>query len=346
MIAEGSLPVNTAAQKRLAALKDDYKSVTGQTWSHFFCPILHQDEDTQLCRAHVINKSFRNSDRSWTIQRADVDSCYGTLMEEEFSALQEKDHQQHHGALGVVIDHNLHRKLNPVIKRDGEAIGHYIPQGPVPEEHSEIWLVSPDKLGRLALKISPDQIQEASNWEVSINKMFPLQALAALLKAAHLTLFHLLGYRYALSGSGFFLGRDVLGRFFLDSRHMERRRALERAYFHFRKFANLVRPILSRPLSFQGTLTDDLLYLCMSGDEPWAYMVFVRTGNHMHGVIVPILDNSRNSDRFAHFCRTPHQTLKVRLARWMGGVWEISPNCKIFEWPKAQLDVAISLGAK
>ena len=75
----------------VARLNVDYTGVSGSPFYHFFCPILYRDEDTKLCRAHVINAAFRDSDRSCTVQRADVDAFYGSLFEAEFLAIQEKD---------------------------------------------------------------------------------------------------------------------------------------------------------------------------------------------------------------------------------------------------------------
>ena len=76
--------MNTQVKKRLEDLRSDHESVTGSPFKHFLCPILFRDDDTELCRAHVINKSFQESDRSWTVQRADVDAWYGSMFEADF----------------------------------------------------------------------------------------------------------------------------------------------------------------------------------------------------------------------------------------------------------------------
>ena len=80
--------VNTELRERVETLRADYESCTDQPWNYFLCPILFRDEEAQLCRAHVINKAFQDSDRSWTVQRADVDSRFGTLFEKDFLAIE------------------------------------------------------------------------------------------------------------------------------------------------------------------------------------------------------------------------------------------------------------------
>ena len=83
--------MNGQAAARVKSLRVDFESVTGNPFQHFFCPILFKDERAQLCRAHVINRRFRNSYPARTNQRADVDAWFGTLFENDFLALEYKD---------------------------------------------------------------------------------------------------------------------------------------------------------------------------------------------------------------------------------------------------------------
>ena len=288
-------------RERLARLNADYELVTGRSFRHFFCPILYRDEDVELCRAHVINKAFRGSDKSWTIQRKDVDNYYGSLVERDFSALREKGRQ----ADEALADRTLARQLNPKIVLDGEVVDHYVVQGDVPPEHSKVTFFGPDGSVQLALKLSPATLMtaRARKWEIHIDEDFRVPAVASLLKAAHLTLFHLHGYRYALSAGGNFLGKTVLGEFFLKTRDMDRASALRSTHSHFREFAGLVRPMeLSQ--DWKGTLTDRFLFRCMTGDQHWAFLVLIRTSDDMYGVIVPTMDDHDPAVRFAEFLKS------------------------------------------
>ena len=93
--------MNGQVAAQVKSLRVDLESVTGNPFQHFFfCPILFKDERPQLCRAHVIYRGFRNSDPSWTIQRADVDAWFGTLFEDDFLVPEYKDGR----AVGDIAD--------------------------------------------------------------------------------------------------------------------------------------------------------------------------------------------------------------------------------------------------
>ncbi len=333
--------MNQKIRNRLAHLNADYESVFGSPFHHFFCPILYQDEDTELCQAHVINKAFRDSDRSWTIQRKDVDSFYGSLFEADFLAIQEKGRQQ---VDEVIADKDLARLLKPKFILDGEVVEHYYPKGAVPPTHSQVTLFIENKNTQLALKRSQEAMRNAKNenWEIRVDINLKLPALVSLLKAAHLTLFHLLGYRHVWSSSGQFLGRTVLGDFFLKARGMKRNEALNLAETHFTQFANMVRPVLTNPSPFTGTLTDNWLYVLMNGNHPWALLIFIRTESHVNAVLVPTLDSEENYFYFVDFLKKPGSTIDVRSALWKGDKWEISSKSETHVWPEAQFDVGLN----
>ena len=331
--------MNTHIRKRLEQLRADYESVSNRPWRFFFCPILHRDEETELCAGHVINQAQEDADRSWTVQRKDVDNYYGTLFEGDFLALEQKVDLQ---VDEILTDRKLSRQFNPKIVIDGQSVDHYRPRGVVPEQHSELYIDTPDGLVRLALKISPDEMENVpgGRTQVIVDKDLRLAALASCLKAAHLTLFHLLGYRYALSYGGYFLGKVILGDFFLKTRGMERHSALEEAKVHFKKYQSLVRPVIEMSFDSEGTLADNMVLLCISESKFWGFNVLIRTGTQSHGVLVPILEDEESAARFHRFLESPFPRLAVKLARWDsdGETWELSPHTQVIEWPQASLD--------
>jgi len=81
------------------------------------------------------------------------------------------------------------------------------------------------------------------DWQISVEKDLRLPALVSLLKAAHLTLFEMLRYRYVLSAVGHFMGQSILGKFFLQNEGLAKQAVIANAYGHFREFMNLVRPV-------------------------------------------------------------------------------------------------------
>ena len=179
----------------------------------------------------------------------------------------------------VIADKDLARQLKPEFFLDDEVVEYYHPKGAIPPRHSQVTLFTGKKHVKLALKRAPEAMLNAhnENWKSHIDKNLNLPALVSLIKAAHLTLFHLCGYRHVFSGCGYFLGRILLGDFFLEARKMERDDAFELARTHFTQYVNMVRPVLTEPCPFKGTLTDHMLYVCMKGDRPWALLIFVRT---------------------------------------------------------------------
>lgn len=335
--------MNTHIRKRLEQMRADYESVSGRSWRFFYCPILHRDEETELCAGHVINQALEDADRSWTIQRKDVDNHYGTLFEGDFLALEQKVDLQ---VDEILTDRKLSRQFNPQIVIDGQAVDHYRPQGVVPKQHSDLYVESPDGPVRLALKMPPDELEESfdERWEVVFGKDVRLAALVSLLKSAHLTLFHMLGYRYALSSGGYFLGKEILGDFFLNTKGVKRATALEMAKTHFKKYQSLVRPVVEMHFDFAGTLTDNTFLLCTIGDRFWAFNVLIRTGIQSHGVLVPILEDAESAARFHRFLESPFPILAVKIARWDRDreIWEGSSHTQMIEWPHADLDAPMT----
>ena len=323
----------------LELLRADYASVTGRPFEHFYCPILYRDDNTELCQAHVINKAFSDSDRQKTIQRADVDAWYGSLFEADFLAMQMKDKPI---ARQAVTDPDLGRRFNPKFTKDGEVVQHYTPSGPVPEYHTRVELDVDGQPVPLGLKLSPSELLDArcKTWEILVEKDLRLPALVSVLKAAHLTMFHLLGYRYALSAGGRFLGKTVLGDFFLKCQGMERAIALKEAEHHFKEFSGMCRPIAALSPDFSGTLTDRRCLLFMCGMEAWAFLVVVRTGIHSHVAVVPIMDHADSAARFVEFLRSPSRMVETRGARLNEDHIELSTTSQWVEWP----DDPVSIG--
>ena len=324
--------MNPQIRNRLIQLNSDCKDVSGYTVQHFFCPILYRDDNVELCKAHIINKSFRNSSRTWTIQRTDIDQFYGGHFEADFEVLQEKDSTH---PSKIITNKKLMNLLKPQFLLDGEPIEYYRPKGPVPKNHSQVTFITDRESIELVFKVSPDKIEDVvMQW--SVDKNIQLPALVSLLKATHLTLFHLCGYEHTFHKDGFFLGRVILGEFFLKTRDMGQTDILNEARIFFAPLVNMVRPVIADTLHLRGTLTDHKLYVCINNNKPWALIIFIQTEKHLNAVLVPLLDSKKNTELFVEFLEKSENILNVRLARWEKASWEMhSKDIKIF-WPKAQ----------
>ena len=172
--------------------------------------------------------------------------------------------------------------------------------------------------------------------QILFEKDLRLPALVSLLKAAHLTLFEMLGYRYALSPGGLFLGRTVLGDFFLQNRNRSRADILRHADAHFRQFANMARPVLDNQVVAEGTVADQLLFVCFCEDRsPWSLIVFVRTSDLLHAVLVPVFQVPSAAARFEMFLQGEGGPIQANGGRFKDDKFEIGPTETLI-WPKAE----------
>ena len=322
----------TTIERRLDELRSDYEAVTGNPFSYFYCPILFQDDATRLCRAHIVNHAFVESSRTWTVQRADIDSFYGSMFEADFVTIQDWKHTPDQ----IIADPSLSQRLRPEILLGGEVVQHFVANGPVPDHFTEA--VAGGGI-RLALKVHPDDAAAAISrgCEMRLGKDARLPALVSLLKAAHLTLFDLLGYRYALSTGGRFLGRTVLGEFFLHNQGLSKADVIKNAVSHFSGFANMVRPLDDAPIEVLGTVSDGLFLACFCEPQTlWAYVVFIRTSDRLHGVLVPILEEPSAEARFATFLQGECGPIRAHHCRVVGNKFTLKEQPDILEWPRSE----------
>ena len=318
---------------KLDSLRSDHEEVTGKAFRHFFCPILFRDEDVSLCKAHIINRVFPGSSRAWTIQREDVDNFYGSAFESDFVDIQYRERWTPNEVIGK---RNLSRKFHPTVLKDGVPVEHYIPTGAVPQHFTEIQYGDPGNTARLALKMTPDDALSAttSNWEIDIQKDLRLAALVSLIKSAHLTLFEILGYRYALSTGGHFVGRSILGDFFLKNSGLTKPKIKDKALEYFREFQHMVRPLLMGQI--QGTVTDRLVLICKADSGfHWAIVVFIRTSESLHAVLIPVLEQAEAAAHFLEFLRNQHERVEVVFASYQDEEWRVDTDSRTITWPKS-----------
>jgi hypothetical protein len=327
--------VNASIANKLSTLRQEYERLTGSPFGHFYCPILLRDQFVELCEGHVVNQAFPGSERRTVVQRADVDSFFGTKFEGDFTLLAERGR---HGPVDLLLDRRLARKLRPQLLIDGQPVEHYVSGDNVPSHHSMLLV---EREGQtpipLVLKLAPSDTLSAldANWEVEISRDVRLAALVSLLKSAHLSMFSLMGYSYALTAGGLFLGWEILGRFVARNLDSDPVTVLRDAQQHFREFVNLVRPMAVPPEKAAGTITDAQLFLCTGTPKAWAFMVLVRTGTDMHAVVVPMIEDEEGGARFARFLKDPAPRFEVKRIKFAGGRWELAKTGRIIDWPEA-----------
>lgn len=321
-------------QARLEDLRTDFQDLRGTPFKHFHCPILLRDEDVELCEGHIINQSFDNPSNVWTVQRKDVDNFFGSIFEADFEAIKYHD-EKSRGR--IVSSKHLFDLFKPTIDVDNEPVEYFVPQNDLPLKYSRVEFQDDGGSIELALKISPADLlaKENSNWELHVSKDIRIHALVSLIKAAHLTLFHMLGYRYGLSTGGNYVGRHILGEFFLQNFGGSKRVVIERAAPFFREFAPMFRPVVAKGIDFQGTLSDGKLMLCRTvRDLNWGLVVFISISGALHAVLIPIFDDPESIAYYLDFMKNDHETLRVQYCIFEEGKWNVDPNAINLSWPK------------
>ncbi len=331
--------MNAQVADRLDRLRRDYSGVVGHPFQHFFCPILFVDEETELCRAHVVNKAFTDSSRRWTVQRKDVDNFFGSVFEGGFVDLK---FNKAGVAVKALVEPDLYRRLQPKILLDGVEVEHFIATRQIPEGSAELHLEHDLGRVRLGLKMAPDRlatVNQSSDWQFEVRRDLRVPAVVSILKAAHLTMFELLGYAYALRPDGAWLG-NVLGSFFLANVGGARQDVLDRAVTHFAPLAAMVRPVVAAPPAFKGTIDDGWVNFCWCDSTdpiPWGIVTYVRAGDTLHAVILPALEHQAGAERFARFLAAQGDEFEVSVARFEGTSWTVENTRRTVEWPVANL---------
>lgn len=326
------------ATQKLELLRSDFAEVTGRPFEHFFCPVLFKDEDSPLCCAHIVNAAFPSSSQRWTLQRQDVDNFYGWAFESDFVDLR-------HGQVGVAaeafVDPTLYKRLRPKILLDGIEVEHFVFKGRGPKQFAQMAFTHGGRGVRLALKISPSEFALKANneWRVEVVKDIRLAAIVSVLKAAHLTLFEMLGYRYALCGGGRYLG-EVPGRFFLENVGRPKGEVLKHAGSYFKPLATMVRPVGPDSPKPEGSINDSSIRVCWceGSNTPWGGIVFVRARDRVHAALVPVFTDAEGAGRWERFMGSSVDTMETSIARFEKDHWSVSRHRATQHWPAASLD--------
>ena len=217
---------------------------------------------------------------------------------------------------------------------------YYVAQPSVPADHTEAVLETSVGSVRLGLKLRPETVvaSASEDWQIIVERDLRVPALVSLLKAAHLTLFELLGYKYSLSAGGHFMGWTVLGDYFIQNSGMNKIDIVKNAAPHFKQFVNMVRPVAAHTPALEGTMVDKRLYICQTATAiTWAVIVFVRTSHLLHAVLAPVFEHPDGVDRFLRFLKSDNAEIECRLATYSKGGFLVAPKPVLLSWPRAEL---------
>jgi hypothetical protein len=202
MCNDAQRPLNPRTAFRLENHRADHANITGQPFQHFFCPILFADEDTELMQGHVINEGFKGSPGTWAVQRKDVDNFFGAFFESDYLLSQRMTGKR---VLDFFFDKVLFRLARPELYFEGRNLHYFLRFGkdrtkPVPNDFVTLDITHNGQ--EVQLCIRNDGLTETPSVQhldfVTV-KDLRLPAFVSLLKAAHLSMFSLFGYRYVYS---------------------------------------------------------------------------------------------------------------------------------------------------
>jgi len=327
-------------QFQLPLLRDDFKSVTGKPFAHFFCPMLHEDQPAELCMGHVINSACPDSFRGRVVQRKDVDGWYGAVFEAEFTT------NVLVRAMGIekaMQDPSVRKKATVRILVGEEELEYYEDNGIDVPGHTlmAIHFGQGDPV-LLRIKKSKEELDTLRAKGIQptfvIGKDARIPAFVTLVKMAYLSLFRLLGYSYALNPDGKRIGHDLLGNFFRKHETQTVQEARKAATNFFRPYLNMMRMVsgfTGKGTDPVGTVEDRLLSACVAPNKTiFALSVYIRTADQHYSVLLPYYDNPEGEVTFNKFIENENQALTVHKCQIKNKEILIEEQSTVLFWPK------------
>ena len=332
-------------------LNADFESVTGAPFEHFYCPILHVDEDVPLAEGHVVPESLGGSSR--VLQRADVDKGFGSFFEAEAAdaILQGIEGNPLDTVLGGASEDakkvtrrfrfrmgfpGREQLIKASYRNNDDGVGRFV--------------VSTDELRDvLGEPTAPSTLEGFVGVELDARSSI----LVTSLRAIHLAWFQICGYGYVFSPEGRFVAsvlRGIYEKFILPRRGTNRTkrgslvsdRVKEEVDAWCLQFHNLIRPL---PAPLLDELPDEIVqstpdtgwFMALwDGDgRMYGWISVVRLGEQHIGVMTPLVFDARG---MALIGLSANWRLNVSVARFSpeSQMMDLAPPPhRVFVWPSA-----------
>jgi hypothetical protein len=305
---------------RVDKLREDFQAETGNPFNHFFCPILHVDEPVPLCEGHIINEKFGTCN-AWVPQRQDFDNFFGSKVEADFvSALEDRPKT----AFDKWLDPKLNRRYRPQLLSKGAAVEYYITKKtkPVPGQTPVAVVDGAGKnVGNFVIKKAPNEVKELHATDMQIVAVSPdtfvPAIVASVLKATHLTMFNLYGYRHVFSTAGLYLA-GILRDFFEKYRKSKKKNLTKEIAAAFRPHASLISPTILKDTSvLAGTVNDNRLFGAIGGTEGmFALGVLIPAGPDDAFCVWLPSGVGKTIDTYFGFLKEPPPSIAVKLIQF------------------------------
>lgn len=320
---------------RVEVLRSDFEEVTGAPFEHFYCPILYRDEPVELCKAHIVNRVLEGVPRAWTVQRKDVDNHFGSKFESGFTALADYEDIM---AQGGLTGKRLPSQFKTRVLAGSEEISYFSARRPPGPEFTALRVS--DKHPWIFLKRTPEEVDRLRDdpWCIETTADLSVSVAVTAIKSAHLTLFGLLGYAYALSCGGRLVGAEVLGSLLRETVSCSLREAEERARTILREWAHVVRPMKGGAWGVGGTIRDGSLLIAWTGSgNPWGAIVRVAFQDNDFAVLLPCSWRVDEMVTYLDFMRNGHEEIRVKVGELdpERGQLGVSERDFPLRWPKS-----------
>jgi hypothetical protein len=318
-------------ERAIAHYRADYESYFGKPCTHFCCPILGRDEDVEMCRGHLV---ALGSDNLWVPQRKDVDNFYGSVVEADLATIVEDRGED---PWVLLLDPKRSKRHKFRMEVGGEAVQHYIARSDHDRAPGHTFVQIRDENNRslcnIGIKVSPDDLPDSEyRLEVIVERDFRPSVIASMLKAAHLTMFRLLGYDHVDSPGGRYIS-DILKNFF-ESHDGSHSVTEEEVELYFRRYESMVTPLWIGDNDLRGTAEDNLLISCWGMSAgPFAIGVVVKVKQEYFCVFLPT-DCGKTINTYFSFLKEPPKFVTTRMIKFCDGSdgqgtrWETSEKTR------------------
>ena len=296
----------------------------------FYCPILHVEEVTNLCKGHLLPQAVGGI--GWVVQRKDVDNFFGSFANAGFSHGTKLQGRDFESALQYVIDKGLAGRANLSV-HDEKGIKRRI--------HTTKW-----KDGRLGLLVpQAEELDFTKPVAVGFELDVRYDTLLSCIHSLHLGLFKERGYKYVDCRPGqhnaAFL-RDVYKAFSTGSKGKDKN--VERLAEICGPYQNMVRPVLLSDTIDRKLIEKPFQWCFVCWNEstqvPFAAIHFLKADKECAAVMSFLnLDESAG----AIVCsETPisFKTTLGHLTREKDEVWALHKKTERMIWPCGDGDKA------
>lgn len=189
----------------LHAFQKDFEAATGESWQGFFCPITYEHGIGEgLMDGHILPEKIKKAVRTTVIQRSDVDNKFGSTVEPALIDFV--------NSLKYTKEEILNKaKSVTVTTDDGAKADTFVASPKASPPFPKVGLLDDGKvIGSPHVRISPEDLGAKGQLQVEGRmEMSASACTCTMLKAAHLAMFKLMGYRYIFEPHGELVGRQL-----------------------------------------------------------------------------------------------------------------------------------------